>query len=271
MSSATVSPSPEPLDARGPRVHTHAAPLARPPKTAIFVARQIVDDITREGLGEGDRLPTETELRERYQVGRGTLREAMRFLESQGVVQLRPGPRGGALIGRPDAEPLATSLLLALQFNNAPFEQILDARLALEPLLARLAAQHITGERLAAVERSVAAMGDSLDGDLADYIDANSAFHLEIARASENVLYGFLIEALMGILDGTRAGVDYPPVRRRAVLRAHTRIYQALEAQDGDRSEAAMAAHMKEMAKYIEAKFPDSLRQPVQWNSMPHL
>src|SRR6476620_12570986 len=91
----------------------------RPQKTALLVARRIVGDIRRNGHVAGDRLPPEVSMLEKYRVGRGTLRESLRFLELQGVITLKPGPGGGPVVQKPDASNLATTLLLLLQFENA--------------------------------------------------------------------------------------------------------------------------------------------------------
>ena len=71
----------------------------RPAKTAMIIAQRIVADIARDSLAPGASLPPERMMMETYEVGRGTLREALRFLEFQGVITLKPGPRGG--VNRP--------------------------------------------------------------------------------------------------------------------------------------------------------------------------
>lgn len=95
-----------------------ANPL-RPMKTAMLVAQRIVADINERGNVVGDRLPPERLMLEKYDVGRGTLRESLRFLELQGVITLKPGPGGGPVVVQPDASSLATSLALLLQFSDA--------------------------------------------------------------------------------------------------------------------------------------------------------
>lgn len=237
----------------------------RPQKTAMIIARRIVDDIRRNNHSVGDKLPPERVMLEQYQVGRGTLRESLRFLELQGVISLKPGPGGGPTVERPDASNLATTLLLMLQFDNAPFRDIVEARRGLEPLMARLAAERMTTEQLLKLEQSVEAMRESLD-DEEVFLDANQRFHDVIAWSSGNALFGFLIDALLGIIDGTALGVDYPPHRRAAVLKAHTRIFEALKSRDPDSSMQAMQDHIDEYLRYVTRKFPDALARPVTWD-----
>src|SRR4051812_17506063 len=118
----------------------------RPQKMALIVAQRIVRDIERQGLGPGDKLPPERMMMENYEAGRGTLRESLRFLELQGVLSFKPGPGGGPVIEKPSAENLATTLTLLLQFDDARYRVIAEAREAFEPVMAQLAARRITPE-----------------------------------------------------------------------------------------------------------------------------
>src|ERR1700729_1237998 len=113
---------------------------ARPLKTADLVPRQIVAAITRERMSPGDRLPSEAQMLAELGVGRATLREALRYLELQGVIVIRPGARGGPTVAPPDARGIATSLSLVLQANHTPFRTIVRSRSMLEPLVASEAA-----------------------------------------------------------------------------------------------------------------------------------
>jgi GntR family transcriptional regulator, transcriptional repressor for pyruvate dehydrogenase complex len=234
------------------------------PKTAMIVARRIVLDIDRLSLGPGDKLPSERVMLEEYQVGRGTLRESLRFLELQGIISLKPGPGGGPVIERPEGTSLATSLMLLLQLANAQYRVVAEARVALEPTMARLAADRMTPESLAELADTVKAMEAGLDQ--ATFLEANKRFHDIIAWSSENALFGFLVDALADILDGTMLGIDYPAHRRRAILRAHRSILDAMERKDADAAELTMATHIGEYVRYAERKFPEVLTRPVVWN-----
>lgn len=237
----------------------------RPQKTAVLIARRIVDDIRRNGYSIGDRLPSERLMLEEYQVGRGTLRESLRFLELQGIISLKPGPGGGPTVEKPDASNLATALVLLLQFENTPFRSVVEARVGLEPMMARLAAERITDEQLRRLTQSVDGMRANLN-DSETFLDTNKTFHDIIAWSSGNALFGFLIDALLNIIDGAALGVNYPVHRRSAVLKAHTRILEALSAHDGDSSMTAMEVHIQEYLRYVEKKYPEVMAQPVTWD-----
>lgn len=238
----------------------------RPQKTAMLLAQRIVGDINRRGNTVGDRLPPERLMLEAYEVGRGTLRESLRFLELQGVISLKPGPGGGPVVQQPDASSLATSLTLLLQFANAPFRTIAEARGGLEPMMAQLAAERMTDQQLSDLKASVDNMQEHL-GDQSVFLEENKRFHDVIAHGSGNAMFGYLVDALLGILDGSAIGIDYPEVRRAAVHKAHLSIYEALAARDPSGSAAAMADHVHQYLKYAEKKFPDVLAAPIVWGT----
>ena len=191
----------------------------RPQKMALIVAQRIVRDIQREGLVPGEKLPPERMMMETYEAGRGTLRESLRFLELQGVLSFKPGPGGGPVIEKPTAENLATTLTLLLQFDDARYRVIAEAREAFEPVMAQLAASRITPDHLAELQQSVTDMAEGLE-DLETYLDANRRFHNVIAWASGNALFGHLVDVMGGAMDisGATQGIEYPTRRRQAHL-----------------------------------------------------
>jgi GntR family transcriptional repressor for pyruvate dehydrogenase complex len=236
----------------------------RPQKTAMLVAQRIVADINRRGNTVGDRLPPERVMLEEYGVGRGTLRESLRFLELQGVISLKPGPGGGPVVQQPDASSLATSLTLLLQFANAPFRTIAEARIGLEPMMAQLAAERMSDVLLQDLKFSVDNMHEHLDNQSV-FLEENKRFHDVIAHGSGNALFGNLIDALLGILDGSAIGIDYPEIRRAAVHKAHLKIYEAIASHDPAASAEAMNDHIQQYVKYAEKKFPEVLDAPIVW------
>lgn len=237
----------------------------RPAKIATLVARQISADIHARGNRLGDRLPPERTMLEQYQVGRGTLREALRFLELQGIISLKPGPGGGPVVERPDGTSLATSLMLLLQFDRAEYRAIAEARAGLEPMMAQLAATRMPIAARAALRETVEQMASSLANG-PSFFRANRDFHVLIAHGSENALFGHLVEALLGILDGSSLGISYPLRQREAMVSAHAQICDAIEADDPAASAEAMAQHIADYLRYAEARYPEVLATPVSWS-----
>ncbi|WP_210717731.1 FadR/GntR family transcriptional regulator [Amycolatopsis acididurans] len=235
------------------------------PKAAMVIAQQIVRDVGRESLQAGDLLPPERTMLDKYDVGRGTLREALRLLEFQGVIALKPGPRGGPVLLDPDASHLASTVVLLMQLKKAPFQTIVEVRNALEPMISCLAAERITDASLEVLGGTIEQMRDNL-GDQTVFLEANKRFHDVIAWSSGNALFGYMVDSLLGIMDGTVIGIDYPAPRRAAILTAHEEILGALTRRDPKESEQRMREHIDAYTRYAQRKFPDVLTEIIPWD-----
>jgi GntR family transcriptional repressor for pyruvate dehydrogenase complex len=233
----------------------------------MLVAQRIVRDVVRGGMKPGDLLPAERSMLETYETGRGTLREALRLLEFQGVIALKPGPRGGPVLLNPDASYLASTLVLLMQLNDAPFRTIVEVRSAMEPMISSLAATRMSSESLDELYSTIEQMRENLD-DQQLFLEANKGFHDIIAWSSGNALFGYIVDSLLGIMDGTVIGIDYPGPRRAAILKAHDEIFQALKARDPVASEQRMREHIDAYVTYAERKFPEVLGQVIRWDRM---
>jgi GntR family transcriptional repressor for pyruvate dehydrogenase complex len=113
------------------------ARMPRRQKIAMTIAQAIVSEISKNRYPPGTKLPTERDMLERYQAGRGTLRESLRFLEMNGVITVKPGPGGGPVVAEPNSRDLASTLGLFLELNGTSFGSVLEVREVLEPAIAR--------------------------------------------------------------------------------------------------------------------------------------
>jgi DNA-binding FadR family transcriptional regulator len=124
---------------------TNAAPLGdrfslRVPKTAELVASHVRRRIVLGELTEGDALPSESALMEEFEISRPTLREAFRILESEGLITVRRGARGGARVQEPSSDVVARYAGLVLQHRGATVADVLNARVIVEAPAARMLA-----------------------------------------------------------------------------------------------------------------------------------
>lgn len=238
---------------------------SRPRKTATIIAAQIVDRITEGNLEAGTVLPPERVLVEEYDVGRGTMREALRYLELQGVLTIKPGPKGGPVVAAPDSRHLASTFALLMQFAGTQFRAVIEARVIFEPASASLAAVRDADETGRLLIESVEAMEDNLK-DWEVFLDENRRFHDLVAWGSDNPILGYLINSMHWITDGTVLGIDYPVRFRRAVVEAHRSIAEAVASADPEASEAAMRKHMDDTRTYFEKRYPQVLDQKLRWN-----
>jgi DNA-binding FadR family transcriptional regulator len=235
----------------------------RGPKISEVIARELANHIVEAGLVAGSVLPTEREMIESFDVGRSTIREALRLLETRNVITLRPGPGGGPVVRRPRPEDLSEALTLILQFEAASLDDVMEARRALEPTIARLATSRITEAELDLMDQTVRLTLRAPNPEV--FQEQNRIFHSTLARAARSVVLQVFLESLGCVADGIAGGVTYSARRYVAAARAHERIIEALRARDGDRAEQMMSEHLDEAVGYWHKKHKDLVTRPVVW------
>jgi DNA-binding FadR family transcriptional regulator len=227
---------------------------------AEAVASQLRSRILDGDLTDGSELPTEAVLLEEFPVSRPSLREAFRILETEGLLTVRRGKRGGTVITHPTPDTAAYHVGLLLHSRGTTLEDLAAARNLLEPLCAEQAARrrdHVSvGRKLAAL---AAVDPAQVDNGLA-FTTAAVDFHQQLVMAAGNntlqVLAGIL-ESIWNAqeLNWARAAVkegDYPAVSlRREVLKAHQRISQAIEAGNADEAVRLTRGHLKAASPYV--------------------
>lgn len=233
-------------------------------KTSEVVASSIAKHISDNQLEEGTRLPSEVEMAGSFQVGRTTMREALRLLETQGAISIRSGPHGGPIVRRPRPSDFSRGLTLLLQFEQASLADVITARAALEPTLAGMAAAQAGPDLIATLEGTVARMVEGA-GDQECFTRENTLFHGGIAAASGSAVLRIFSESLQSIADGGIAGVRYNARHHIAVSKAHQRIIDALKEQDAANAERTMRDHLNEVDEYWQRRFTHLMETPVTW------
>ncbi|MGW1991949.1 FadR/GntR family transcriptional regulator [Embleya sp. NPDC001921] len=236
----------------------------RGPKASQRLAQVLARPILTGALREGDRLPNEQEMMLRYEAGRPTVREALRLLEARGLITLKSGPGGGPIVRHPRKESLGESLSLLLQIEGASFGDVADARRALEPMLARRAAERITPEQVVELDETVRLLREN-PGDQQVFAAQNQRFHAVVAEAARSVVLDVFASSLKALADGVRVGVTYSARKQAAVAAAHEVIVAALRTGDPDAAEAAMREHLEEAERYWRRRYPDLMGRPVEW------
>jgi DNA-binding FadR family transcriptional regulator len=230
--------------------------VQRPLKQSEIVAREITSQIVADSLPEGTRLPNEREMLETYKVGRSTLREALRLLESRGVLTIRSGRDGGPIVRRPRASDLGQALTLLMQFEGVPFTEVFAARQALEPRLARMAAENMDDETLSAMAQSNDRMAADLD-DRQRFREENFRFHELVASVAHSPVLELFSAALESVADGLAFGVvagEFTHAHRAVVLQAHQNLVKAFKDRDPEAAEEAMRVHLEDAkANWMEA------------------
>ena len=227
------------------------------PKTAELVAAQLRRQIVRGDLQEGDALPPEASLMEQFGVSRPTLREAFRVLESEALISVRRGARGGARVHAPDGDVAARYAGLVLQFRGATLEDVYGARKAIELPAVRRLAQHHDAAAIRVLEDNLAAARAHID-DPAELIRRQEEFHLLVVRHSGNQTLTIFAEMLHHLIElhsesyVARWGGE-PRERKGAKQgeRTHELFLERVVSRDADGAEELWSRHLDEGAEYV--------------------
>jgi DNA-binding FadR family transcriptional regulator len=239
----------------------------RPPATYLSKAQQVAQDllarIDDSDVKPGQSFATEAELLQQFDVSRPTLREGIRILEAQGVLEQRPGPGGGLVVRRPSLDMLAHSLSIYLRFNDVPFVAVLQAREVVEPALATEAAERGTDEDFREMAESIERMKKQGDADQASFIAENRVFHGIVARASGNKVLETFWGTMSLLAHGEHHGMRYTFGNRQHVIAAHQRILDACRRRNARAAAQAMAEHVGELEHLVRDRYQHLLGQPM--------
>lgn len=236
----------------------------RKPKAAEITAHRIGTRILSENLAEGTALPHEAAMAADLKVSRGTLREALRLLETQGVIRIRPGPGGGPVVRRPRPDDLVGAMSMVLHFLGAPLADVADARGAVEAEVAARAASHAAAHDIALLQASIDRMRTAPDDESVFHAE-NKAFHDLLSELAGNTVLLVMARTLGALTARTDDALRYSPRGRAQIADAHQRIVDAIAAGDRVRAHDEAAEHLREFHRYAERFHPDVLRNPVSW------
>jgi GntR family transcriptional regulator, transcriptional repressor for pyruvate dehydrogenase complex len=225
-----------------------AGTVIRSPKTAELVAGTLRRMVVDGQLKEGDFLPNEAELMAHFSVSRPTLREAVRVLESERLVEVRRGSRTGARVRVPGAEIVARPAGLLLELSGATIADVLVARSGIEPLAVRLLAESATVEQLDELEAMLA--GEVPAGwESGRMAEATGEFHRRMVEMSGNATLTIISGMLHEI---TVRHTAFAIKERRQVskadydklLRSYRRLLPLLRSGDAAGAEAHWRKHL---------------------------
>jgi DNA-binding FadR family transcriptional regulator len=236
-------------------------------KVAADIARRLMREAASRGLEPGDHLGAESWLLERYGVARGSLREALRLLEAQGAVEMRRGAGGGAIVARPQPAQLAGFLAMGLQNGHGTLRTILEARSAIEPTMAALAAKRRTPEQVDELKACTAKLLDSRH-DSATFHGYNRRFHDLVAEASGNLLLAAILPALSWMSEAIGWEL-HARVRKRVAIEKQ-QIVAAIEEGDSWNASQRMSRMIMGYEELDKAD-PAKLDAPVIWADVDEL
>ena len=205
--------------------------------------------LMRQGqLKPGDRLPSERDLCERFGVSRVTVREALRMLESSGLVEIRVGARGGAFVTAPSSDRVGEGLADLLTLSVISAADVTEVRMMLEAGIVPLVCERATEEDLAALDeicrRSEAALASG------DYtMNMSLEFHIRVAQATHNPAIAVLVESFSGpILMSLQQAHEAAPEMGERGTREHEEFIAAVRRRDVDTASRIMLEHLERTA-----------------------
>ncbi|WP_420567765.1 FadR/GntR family transcriptional regulator [Thalassovita sp.] len=210
-----------------------SAQIAESIRNAIVSGELIVDD----------RLPSETELSDQFQVSRPTVREALKRLAAQSLIRTQRGATGGAFVNRISfqeayGQQVTTSTLL-LTMNDVSFDTACEARFALERACAGLAAQRRSADHLATMRAEIHRQGQPGLSD-ESFCDSDVAFHRALVDAAGNPVLSYQLAGAVEAMQPLMNMITFSQRSRAQIIALHTGIADALESHDGETATALL-------------------------------
>lgn len=227
--------------------------VVRVPKTAELVARELRRRIIRGDLKEGDNLPPESSLIEEFGISRPTMREAFRILETERLISVSRGSRGGATVHLPDVDVVARYAGLYLQSRNTTLGDVYEARLLIEPPAARLLAERRPKRIIEQLRALIADIEPRLD-DAEAYSYHAAEFHRLVIEGAGNETLNLLGQVMHHIWEAqllNAVGNRYEVELARVGVRSETRLLEFVEAGDGDAAEKHLRQHLENSRKVL--------------------
>ena len=238
--------------------------LVRAPKTSELIASQLRRQIVRGTVRPGEKLPPETQLMEQFGVSRPTIREAFRILETEGLIAVRPGSRGGAQVVAPDLTAAARYVGLLLQLQGATIDDVYQARKVAEPACAAMLARRRTEQDIADLADVVAEIESAIedrDGHAPEpalWSRITRRFHELIMQRSGNktlALQGAVLHDIVAahteLWVSRNLDQSESPERFRQAAEVYRKLVALIEAGDADGAQRLWRGYLESAAAYL--------------------
>ena len=212
------------------------------------IVRQVKAMIAEGRLKSGDQLPPERDLAEKFVVSRTSVREALRALESLGLVEIRPGE--GTFVREVSVESLIEPLALVMLSQREALGELFEARRLIEPALAALAARRATPEDVQEMERILEAQAKEVAAGRTG-LEQDAQFHSAIGAAAHNRAITRIAHAVMDLLRQSREDSLNMPGRPDRSHNDHRRLLAAIRGRDENAARQAMIDHLEAVEALI--------------------
>jgi GntR family transcriptional repressor for pyruvate dehydrogenase complex len=226
------------------------------------VVRRLIDLIESGELGPGQQLPGERDLSEQLQVSRGTVREAVQFVQALGLVEIRHG--AGTFVRSSTAPSELQAEWRQWTIRHADrVHELLEVRKALEPFAAELAAERVADEQLSMMAEALREMEAAVEGsDTTALVQADAAFHHAFCEGAGNATLVALADAMGEQLLRERGAVLGLPARPARSIAEHRAIYEAIRSGDKTRARESVLAHLASIEADVDSSLAQRSGQP---------
>ncbi len=239
-------------------------PTRPAPDLSAQIAQAIRDAIINGDLIVDERLPSEAELAEQFQVSRPTVREALKRLAAQSLIRTQRGAAGGAFVNRLSFEDAyaqqVTTATLLLSMNAVRFDTACEARFALERACAGLASQRRVPDHLATMRAEIHRQTQPGLSDEA-FCASDVAFHRALVDAADNPVLSYQLAGAVEAMQPLMNMITFTARSREQIVALHTQIADGLEARDAARVDQALtdlAAYTTDLASQVMRDRPQS-------------
>lgn len=198
-------------------------------------------------------MPAERELAEQFGLSRMTIRDALRVLESTGLVEIRVGAAGGAFVREPNFDQFSNSLTSMLRFKKATILELAEARKVVETATAELAAQRATTEDLEVLRHAVESARQAIESGDPHYMPHSVDFHVALAKAAKNYILNLTVNSFRILFSKVLEQLLPTSDMAERAIKDHWAIYKAVEARDGARARQLMAEHLSYFEEKVRA------------------
>lgn len=240
-------------------------PVRRRLKLSEMIAAQILDEITSKDLVEGDPLTSEAAMLQVYEGGRASLREALRILETNGLITIKAGPNGGAVVGAVDPVQFGRMGSRYFQMSGATIRDLIDARLILEPAATRLAAERRDQRGVEILQRWLENEERVKVSDDSVYMSDAHDFHSILLSMSGNVILDLIALSIKDVFNSRVRSAIYPISARKHVQEVHKDIAALVLSGQGEAAAKMMREHLEEFAAFAARRLPGLLDDLVSW------
>ena len=219
------------------------------------VADQIKQAILTKRLSDGDRLPPERKLAKQFEVGRVTVREALRTLETMGLIQIRMGSTGGAYVWASDPNSMPSMIMDRLQLDGTTHDQMIEARIGLECAIIGSTAQHANNQDIAKIAQNVEESKEILEPLRAPQAVSNMInFHILLAEASHNLPYIMFVRSIMKWASRELTDWIPSPDEQRYSHFSHRQILEAVQARKTKSAERLLREHIQKIGILVSKR-----------------